>query len=283
MDYKFYDTSSLLLKADNLFSNELDEIVVISSITIQELENIKTSNNKDQDVKYAARHLLKELENFNYELVLFNQNMLNLINGTDFEVTNDIKILVSALYYKEQHPDKELFFVTNDIILKKIAELFFDKSYICSIDEDKVDDYEGYLDISLSPEEMSDLYQYPDKNKFNLLINQYIIVRDQITNEIVDALCWNGETHRKLKYHELNSHLFGKIKPIKNDIYQALAIDSLLNNQITMLKGKAGSGKSTLSIAYLFDQLERGKIDKIIIFCNPVATRNSARLGLIMG
>ena len=43
-------------------------------------------------------------------------------------------------------------------VLKKIAELFFDKSYICSIDEDKVDDYEGYLDISLSPEEMSDLY-----------------------------------------------------------------------------------------------------------------------------
>jgi hypothetical protein len=29
--------------------------------------------------------------------------------------------------------------------------------------------------------------------------------------------------------------------------------------------------------------LERGKIDKIIIFCNTVATANSARLGSIKG
>lgn len=55
MDYKFYDTSSLLLKADNLF--ETDEKFAISSITLSELENIKTSSHKDQEVKCAARHL----------------------------------------------------------------------------------------------------------------------------------------------------------------------------------------------------------------------------------
>ena len=70
---------------------------------------------------------------------------------------------------------------------------------------------------------------------------------------------------------------------MKNDIQQAIAIDSLQNNQITMLKGKPGSGKSTLSIGYLFDQLDKGKIDKIVIFCNPVATMNSARLGFYPG
>jgi len=52
---------------------------------------------------------------------------------------------------------------------------------------------------------------------------------------------------------------------------------------MTLLTGPAGSGKSLLSMSYLFQQLERNKIDKIVIFCNPVATRNSARLGFYPG
>ena len=50
-----------------------------------------------------------------------------------------------------------------------------------------------------------------------------------------------------------------------------------------MIKGPAGSGKSYLSLAYLLHRLEKNKIDKIIIFCNTVATKDSAKLGLIMG
>lgn len=53
---KFYDTSSLIKKVNSLFDN--NETFVISSITLEELENIKTSSKKDNDLKYAARHLL---------------------------------------------------------------------------------------------------------------------------------------------------------------------------------------------------------------------------------
>jgi predicted ribonuclease YlaK len=62
-----------------------------------------------------------------------------------------------------------------------------------------------------------------------------------------------------------------------------MASDSLMNNKITMIKGPAGAGKSLLSVGYLFYLLEKGKIDKIIIFCNTVATKNSARLGFYPG
>ena len=55
MIYKFYDTCSLLLKVDNLWEDNV--VVVLSSITLEELENIKTATNKDPDVKYAARKL----------------------------------------------------------------------------------------------------------------------------------------------------------------------------------------------------------------------------------
>ena len=46
----FYDTSSLLLRADDLFEKE--ENIAISSITFQELESIKTSANKSEEIKF---------------------------------------------------------------------------------------------------------------------------------------------------------------------------------------------------------------------------------------
>ena len=57
---KFYDTSSLLLKADTLFEDQ--EKFAISSITLEELEHIKTAANKDADIKYAARKLTHILD-----------------------------------------------------------------------------------------------------------------------------------------------------------------------------------------------------------------------------
>ena len=62
-----------------------------------------------------------------------------------------------------------------------------------------------------------------------------------------------------------------------------LAADCLANNQISMLKGPAGSGKTFLALSYLLHKLDRNKIDKIIVFCNTVATKGSAKLGYLPG
>ena len=50
-----------------------------------------------------------------------------------------------------------------------------------------------------------------------------------------------------------------------------------------MLRGPAGSGKSYLALGYLFSLLEKGTIDKIIIFVNSVAVRGAAKLGYYPG
>ncbi len=50
-----------------------------------------------------------------------------------------------------------------------------------------------------------------------------------------------------------------------------------------MVRGPAGSGKTYLAIAYLMHLMNKGKIDKIIIFCNTVATIDSAKLGYYPG
>ena len=55
------------------------------------------------------------------------------------------------------------------------------------------------------------------------------------------------------------------------------------HNQLTVLRGPAGTGKSYLSMGFLMDRLEKGAIDKIIVFCNTVATAGAARLGFYPG
>lgn len=59
--------------------------------------------------------------------------------------------------------------------------------------------------------------------------------------------------------------------------------DSLSHNTLTLVKGPAGTGKSYLSLAFLFSELHQRHIDKIIIFCNTVATKNAAKLGFYPG
>ena len=99
----------------------------------------------------------------------------------------------------------------------------------------------------------------------------------------MDRLCWNGETHRRLHYPDFHSVWFGKIRPKKGDTYQMLAADSFSNNQITLIKGPAGSGKTILSLGYLFSKIQTNQIDKIIVFCNTVATKDAAKLGYYPG
>ena len=121
----FYDTSSLLLKVDSLLEENVP--FAISSITLDELENIKTSSNKDQEVKYAARKLLHMLDE-NIEkvnIIIYKEKMLAPILDADLSVTNDTKILACAISCAK---DNEVCFYTNDLALKTIARIFFNNN-----------------------------------------------------------------------------------------------------------------------------------------------------------
>ena len=277
---KFYDTSSLLLKADDLFEDS--EKFAISSITLEELEHIKTAANKDADIKYAARKLTHILDTHmgEYDVEIFNESMEKPVAKAGIYINNDARIIACAISYeKKLGLAKNVAFVTNDICLKHLAHLFFDN--VESVDEDH-DNYMGFKDIVMSDDEMAEFYTHQEENLYDLLINEYLIIRNT-NNEIVDRLCWTEEGYRHLDYTNFSSKWFGDVKPMKNDIYQAFVADSLANNKITLVKGPAGSGKTYLSLAFLMHKLEKNKIDKIIIFCNTVATKDSAKLGYYPG
>ena len=277
---KFFDTNAILDLQDKMFEDDF----CISSISLQEMENIKTSGRKDEETKYKARkalHLLDENKD-KYEVVIYTTAMENYIVEKQLEITPDTKIIASCAFSKGLLPqDTDFVFVTNDIACKMIASKIFSLE-VESVGENKLDEYKGFVEKSLSEDEMAYFYEHLQENVFDLYTNEYLILKND-KNQIVDKFRWDGCEYQNVKFPTIKSNYFGSVKPYNGDIYQQMVLNSLSYNQVTMVKGAAGTGKSYLAIGYLMWLLEKRKIEKIIVFCNTVATANSAKLGYYPG
>lgn len=267
----FYDTCTLLNHYNRI---NFSEKFYISEVTLEELENIKTSFKKSNDLKYNARKVLN--------LLCDASNMEVIRKFHPFVINNDKKILLDANSIKE-----EICFITDDLncylLAKEKYELkaFLGKNFFNTKLENS---YTGYKEVSLSDIKLANFYgeDLPkNKNTFKLLINEYLLIKRD--NEIIDEYIWTGERYVKVPYRTFQSDMFGDIKPFKEDVYQKIAMDALVRNKITVISGPAGTGKSLLSFGYMFSLLDRGEIDKIIIFCNTVATKGAAKLGFYPG
>lgn len=277
---KFIDTCALLELQKEAFKSRF----YISSITLSELELIKTSSTKDEETKFAARqilHLLKENEG-TYEIITYNfQEDEKIISQFGLVQNNDSKIIAGA--YRTYRNNKDMVFVTIDLACRAVAKsINLPVESVSNIDKEE---YTGYKEVQMNDDELANFYSQVlinAENPYGLKINEYLLIVDN-SKVIVDKYRWSGIKYEKVLFHEANSRMFGNVSPLHQDIYQQLALDSLNNNQITVLRGPAGSGKSYLSFGYMFSLLEEHKIDKIIIFCNTVATKGSAKLGFYPG
>lgn len=273
----FYDTCALLNRLTDAFVEQF----YISAITLRELENIKTSAFKDADIKYKARkliHLLDECEG-QYQIISYNQSWDNIIQISHIlPMTDDSRIIISAMQTAtEANP---IIFVTDDACCKYLAKAM---GLTVSYSKSSQNDYTGYYIYNTkSDEELAQIYSqmFSTKDWNELKENQYLLITDK-DNQIVDKYKYTKQTFEKIPFLTFDSQMFGKIKP--KDAYQEIAMDSLKYNKITMLSGSAGTGKSYLALGYLFSLLEKREIDKIIIFCNTVATMGSAKLGYYPG
>ena len=146
----------------------------------------------------------------------------------------------------------------------------------------EVMDYTGFVDKSMTDVEMAYFYEHQAENVYDLLVNQYLIVRDSGGN-VTDVYKWDGESHLPVKVESYKSTYFGTVKPYKGDVYQRCLFNSFATNRITMVHGPAGSGKTVCAIHYLMAMLEKSKIDKIIVFANSIPTLNAAKLGYYPG
>ena len=274
----FYDTNAVLELQNKIF----DQHFYISSVTLEELEKIKTSSRHDETVKYKARKILHLLDEYTdkYDVVMYQNVIGDIINEKLIEITPDSKIVACCSFIQNLIPcDQQLVFCTNDIACKMIASKIFGL-HVETVGENKLDEYKGFIEKSLSEKEMAYFYEHISENIFGLLINQYLILKDE-KDEIVDAYRWNGTQHEPLFKRNIQSLYFDKLK--SKDIYQSCAIDSLMNCTITAITGKAGSGKSLLALMSAMYLIEKGKYDRIVVMFNPTKTRGASDMGFYGG
>jgi len=276
---KFYDTNALL----DLYG-KLDELgkFYTSSLVLHELEHIKTSKSKDDEVRYEARQVSKFLKNNpdNYECIVVQKKHHELLEELFLESTNDNLIIACAKQF-ENEISKKVIFITGDACCINIARNIFDMEVESLIDEKEMDNYKGFKSVIMTDAEMAAFYSIEDKeNIYGLLDNEYLIIKDTL-NQPLDAWCFNGLEMVQIDIKPIKSTLLGKLKA--KDFYQQCVLDSFYRNTITSVKGKAGSGKSYLAMNFLLSQLEKDKIDKIIMFINDTPVRGSIQHGYLPG
>lgn len=179
MKIKFYDTCALLNLGEKVFGGEP---FAVSSITFKELETIKTSFNKDNDVKAMARHLLHLFNENEYDYIPVVHQVENevFVAARGFEINNDTKILSDAIYLAK---DEDIEFVTADLSLRCIARHFIDIISVEPIAEEE-DSYTGYLEIECTDEQLAFFYEHQEDNVFGLLEGQYLALYHN--EELVD-------------------------------------------------------------------------------------------------
>ncbi len=252
----FYDTNAILDLQDKAFENYF----YISSVTLEELEHIKTSKNKDDEIKYLARkslHLLDERMD-SYECIVYDSHIEDIINNTSIEITPDSKI-VACCYYAGKKLVNNLVFYTNDISCKMIAKQIFGLPVESSAAGNGHDGYiyKGYKEITGNTQYINQYMENIDLSQW--YINEYLIIRNT-DDDSEKEMRFDGEKFVALKLPP------SRYIKAKNSL-QRCALDILNNPDITIaaILGGYGSGKTFLSMQMaLYNIQEKGRASKIL-------------------
>ena len=271
MAIRFYDTNSILADCTDISNS------IISSKTLDELENIKTSSHKDNDIKYKARVAVRAIREQKPEIVVVQKSDYDKVEELGLEVTNDNLIIASAWRYSQED---SIVFVTQDILCSLIA-----KTYFClDVVELKLknnDVYKGYRVVQPTDEELSQVYSKDNcENIFGCLVNEYVIINDSDGN-FCDVVKWTGEKYATLNTKPFKSRAFSNVKPL--DEIQRCAFDSIVTNDITVLYGRSGSGKTTIPLSYIMSNVESQKYKKCVIIYDFETLKGAKTLGFTPG
>lgn len=248
--------------------------IVVTSHLLRELEKIEGNKDKYGERSYQARNIRRKIKASKHK-VHMNLKDYQWRENTDYDDHYEDNRMLQACI------DNGYGIITIDGLLAEKAQMYGIEWIDVEKDLSPEDSYSGYKEVYMSKEQLDDFYNGVAKNTFGLLVNEYLIVRDNYTEEPLEAFRWDGQYYISIINKNFKTDMFGSFKPM--DIYQKCSLDSLFNNRITMIKGPAGSGKSVIGINYAIHQLEKNKIDKIIFFVNPTLAKNAQALGFYTG
>ena len=243
---KFYDSNALLNLQEKAFVK--DECFLISDITLKEIENIKTSLRKDEEIKYKARKLSKLLKlhrNDNtYKIIMQGRFKRNYkLWKNQLEKENDNIIIIDALSCNH----KDMVFVTDDTNCYNIAT-----NLGLKVDDLKDDDkniYKGYRLLKGNTVDINEALYNPDSLKMNA--NEYLVIYNT-DDDTEREMRFDGENFVKLSLPD-SRFIKGK------NALQRCALDMLTNPNITTcaILGGYGSGKTYVAMQMALYAVEK--------------------------
>jgi PhoH-like ATPase len=266
------DTNVLLKNPEVLEEYE----VVIPSHVNREIEHLELTRKSDRTLQWEIRRFKRISDEIDNEIFDLKDYKFTLDDELDPNYVDNILLQVAY--------DNGWGMITNDRLLRRKCKQF--GIPVVRVETSTFVEHRGYQEKFMTKDELQNVYLNLGINQFGLMTNEYIVINDVENGELLDILKWNGQHLISLKDKKgrlgkgLKTFQFGEFVP--RDEQQIMAVDSILNNQLTCIRGRAGSGKSLIALSTAWYLVEKEGY-KLVIFCNPVKTLNSAELGFYKG
>src|SRR6056297_3246351 len=289
------DTNVLLHDFNSIFKFQ-ENTIVLPIVVLEELDHFKKGNDL---INFHAREFTRVLDNLSGDFdtnkgIPLGDGMgkLYIETGKAFssELSNsfpehvpDHRILAIAEYWKNEKPNQQVILVTKDINLRVKAKSLGLKAQ--DYENDKVTDIDqiqsaAVIKDSIPADLIARLYEEPegidvDKFKFDHEPHphQYFIMK-------------NGSS--ALAHYDAEKHIIERVKKINaygiepRNAEQAFSMDALMRSdiQLVALTGKAGTGKTLLSLAAALHQ--RRNFQQIYL-ARPIVPLSNRDLGYLPG
>lgn len=272
------DTNTILNHVEVVEQND----IIITSMVLREIEHLelkKMDRTLQYQIRCAKRAINKRLDEDSETMIVDTSDFEKSLDGGFSKEYADNVIIEYARVNGHG-------IITNDILMKlKAKGLGIEVIDGGSVERDE-EDYKGFIRKTVSREEFAEIYFNLQNNTYDLKVNQYLCLVDEETDEVLDVLKWTGEWlvsigNRQGKLTKrFSTEQFGKFET--KDEYQVMALDSIENNQLTMIRGKAGSGKSLIALNSAW-RLVEDKEYKLVVFVNPAPSKDAIELGFYSG
>jgi PhoH-like ATPase len=233
--------------------------VVITSHVLRELEKLEVTKRSDRELQKQIITAKRVMDANEETLFVDLKDYTNTWGiDEDFDKQYVDNMLVQCCI------ENGYGLLTRDKLLRLKAKLY--KIPVIKPENETSETYKGYKIVLTSDHKLESLYEYRNTNIYGLLVNEYLIIRDE-HGTTKDIFRWNGSEHVGLKIP------YDVIKP-KNDL-QACALDTLYNDAIPVkfILGTYGSGKTFLTTRIaVHNVIEKEKRSCIYAIRNPVGS-----------
>ncbi|OIJ13295.1 hypothetical protein BKP37_12410 [Anaerobacillus alkalilacustris] len=264
------DTNVLLQDPFAIFAFE-DNEVVIPAIVLEEVDSKKRYMDEigrnarqvakimDQFRDKGKLHEKVKLENGGELRVELNHRSFEKLKGTFDEKTNDNRILAVALNLsieeKQKQKSKPVILVSKDTLMRVKADAIGIQAEDFLSDRVITSDhiYSGYIEAYVSLDVLNKFYSsqkihVDELNYQTVYPNQFVILKDELGSSSSAIGKIDKDCRMVLPFQVEPDHVWG-IKP--RNVQQKMAFELLLRDdvQLVTLIGKAGTGKTLLSLA----------------------------------